>query len=141
VCDNKNRPADKNMQFCLALLWFVLDLDLLVMGCNAGGYSKYNFVEKVNGALQRRFGGIELRVPAGHTMQGDDQQKRNLSGLLDKLIARGDKATYNSSGDGFVHCLRGKSTPVEGFAFNANDIAGFLACNVRSLFYVTLPVY
>ena len=51
IMDNHNGPSTEKTRFVAVLLFLKYDFDIVVIVCNAGGYSKLNPVEKVHGCV------------------------------------------------------------------------------------------
>jgi hypothetical protein len=106
ILDNAHGPAEQLMQFCVVLLADVLDLDVVVIACNAGGFSKYNPAERGNGAITRRSNQypIFLDLPRASSSTFDERDEA-LDLCLERLVHICNGATLQTAG-GFMSCFR-----------------------------------
>jgi hypothetical protein len=125
LADGGHGPSEEMFRFAMGVMFLVLDLNVLHVVTNAGGQSKFNVVEQLNGSFAQRINGNPIRLDPDDYGNGTPADKKALLlGAAQRLTAMANGASFVRE---HVHVTRseGASTWVaegdSGDAFQLNE--------------------
>jgi hypothetical protein len=103
--DNSKGASDSQTRFVWILMFLKFDLDIIVIASNAGGFSKYNPVEKLNGFLSNRLNcySIDFEEADYFKFLKSEDFLENMDKAMDRVIDITDGTTCEQSGNNYFY--------------------------------------
>jgi hypothetical protein len=127
VGDNKNGASDPVMRFCLALLFILYDLDIILRGAYAPLQSYLDPAEIPNGAISRRINGIPHQIDLVLFSTATQEEKLVLVQQACKLLcAHANGAAMSQYQCKQVHVFPADGPSSDQFHFDQHELKAFL---------------
>lgn len=127
IVDNAKGSSDSQTRFVWILMFLKFDLDCVVIVSYAGGFSKYNPVEKCNGCLSTRINKypIEFEGVENYQYLSIEETNENIEKSMDRVVDMCDGVSCSHTNG--IDVRKASHPPNNpGFKFDAVEIADFL---------------